>query len=827
MNHMLALAEIAAWQITSAPARAGELVAALPALQRGAVWKVKQIEELWDSILRQFPIGAFVVSPIDASRGRQKYKHEQAGLPPGTHHLLDGQQRATGIAIGFADVWRDEVPMDEVRATCWIDLGEAPNGRDVDFVVRVQTRAHPWGYGRSDPDSRLSQNRMRAAIKAFQAVNPGHHETRPEAFPLPLTWPWDSVAPIPLPILLAAIDAVNGDVAAATQLAWQRIQTLPLFNTASLLEQESGDGDMDPAIAAARTQLDTCRKNLIAAFTDDASDFAGRRRDLMSRLALILAPDSPYRIPILHLELGDWMSYAARQNDLATAASQVTDSPNKKDPVELLFVRINSSGTPLAGEELVYSLLKSAWVEAPDFIETLIHKPAGPARIAMLCIRLVMARQQRTNTTAGAVTNHYTFPTAPSVEEFRRLMRGQDRNSFQTGLRRYIEQEAAATFERAWSFLTDQAKPFALPRVVAAELAQKAPDVFFLLLAWLDRLTSLGTSADQMSPGQHRRTLGFLTAVAWFSYDKTKSMAMLWDALQAESDPAKCLDFFNRKHFARICRMNEHLQLHMIPLLSADDLELICKKRITGHKGCQDTISKRDSDIWKEWGWYESLVTPAATEFKSFYTRKIFPEKSGVDTREIDMSDSVRKACDHFLDGLWNCHPILLFAQRKWIASWFPNFNPALPEFMEDKNRPWDYDHIHPQSYLHGESGRSMHGMPQLIKDWHGSIGNLRAWPLEINRADGDTTPELKLDSVGGVEQRYGLVKHKDKLEASFVKEKDFPLWQQSLPHNSEKGYLKPASAHDARRALVTAIVGRFTSIYREWYQTLKLADLQ
>ncbi|WP_031599584.1 DUF262 domain-containing protein [Ferrovum myxofaciens] len=58
--HLLTLPEIAAWQIAYPPAKVGPIVATLPALQRGAVWKVKQIEELWDSILRRFPIGAFV-----------------------------------------------------------------------------------------------------------------------------------------------------------------------------------------------------------------------------------------------------------------------------------------------------------------------------------------------------------------------------------------------------------------------------------------------------------------------------------------------------------------------------------------------------------------------------------------------------------------------------------------------------------------------------------------------------------------------------------------------------------------------------------------------
>ncbi|MFC5460169.1 GmrSD restriction endonuclease domain-containing protein [Massilia niabensis] len=819
MNYMLSLAEIAAWQIASAPAQMGTMVAALPALQRGAVWKVKQIEELWDSMLRQFPIGAFIVSPIDAERGHQRFKLQQDGLPEASHHLLDGQQRATGIALGFADVWKGTATDSPVRSACWIDLGTAPSGRDVDFVARVQTQAHPWGYSRTDPDARLPQNKIRAAIKAFQAVNPEHHETRPEAFPLTLTWPWDSVAPVPLPMLLSALDAAGGDVPAAIKLAWDRVQTLPMFNATTLLDEQEA-GDEDSAIDTARGHLEACRNSITAAFLDELSPLGLRLHDLMSRLALLLASDTPYRIPVLHLELDETTSFTVRPQ-LPPGDS------SKKDPVELLFVRINSAGTPLGGEELVYSLLKSAWVEAPAFVETLVHKPAGPARIAMLCIRLVLARQQRLGPVSSSTSKRFAFPASLSVDEFRRLMRGHESASFQDGLRRYIKEEAAGTFEGAWQFLADSKNSFALPRVVAAELAQKAPDVFFLLLAWLDRLTELGSSADRQSAIQHRRTLGFLTAVAWFGLDKTKAVAMLWDTLQAETDAGKLLDFFNRRHFSQICRLDERLDLHMIPLVGADELDLICKKRITGYFGCQDTITRQDSRIWKDWGWYGSFVEPAAAELKTFYSAKLYPTKTSTDGSDIDVPESALTACDHFLGVLWNCHPILLFAQRKWLANWFPHFNPALPEFMEDKNRPWDYDHIHPQSYLRSEGGNALRGMPQVIKDWHGSIGNLRAWPLEINRSDSDSTPELKLDSVAPIERRYGLTQQKHKLEASFVEKDELVRWQESLPAHSDKWYLKAPGAHDERCALVRAIVGRFNRIYREWYQTLRLADLQ
>ena len=60
----------------------------LPAIQRGFVWKTSQIENLWDSIFRGYPVGSFLLS--------QKETHLE---------LFDGQQRATSIALGFYNPW--------------------------------------------------------------------------------------------------------------------------------------------------------------------------------------------------------------------------------------------------------------------------------------------------------------------------------------------------------------------------------------------------------------------------------------------------------------------------------------------------------------------------------------------------------------------------------------------------------------------------------------------------------------------------------------------------------------------------------------------------
>ena len=63
----------------------------LPVIQRGFVWKVSQIERLWDSIFRGYPIGAMMLSQVGEKL-----------------MLIDGQQRATSIALGFYDPWEEE-----------------------------------------------------------------------------------------------------------------------------------------------------------------------------------------------------------------------------------------------------------------------------------------------------------------------------------------------------------------------------------------------------------------------------------------------------------------------------------------------------------------------------------------------------------------------------------------------------------------------------------------------------------------------------------------------------------------------------------------------
>ena len=105
--------DIAKWQVELEEKISEEQTGGiqLPTLQRGFVWQPHQMEALWDSILRGYPIGSLLMSK----------DHK------GTKFLLDGQQRCTTIALGFKN------PLESVRKSLlnikeenipaiWVDL---------------------------------------------------------------------------------------------------------------------------------------------------------------------------------------------------------------------------------------------------------------------------------------------------------------------------------------------------------------------------------------------------------------------------------------------------------------------------------------------------------------------------------------------------------------------------------------------------------------------------------------------------------------------------------------------------------------------------------
>ena len=164
----------------------------IPAIQRGLVWKPYQVELLWDSILRQFPIGAFTLSHL---------RTESTDI----YNLIDGQQRWNAVALGYGTLSNEDCIL-------WFDLKPDEKVWDSSnttrkYIIRATTKAHPWGYKANDECTTLNTAQKRAALQEF-GVDDNEYEgtiSLAEAYPI------ESGLPIPLCWMIAAGEEYSED----------------------------------------------------------------------------------------------------------------------------------------------------------------------------------------------------------------------------------------------------------------------------------------------------------------------------------------------------------------------------------------------------------------------------------------------------------------------------------------------------------------------------------------------------------------------------------------------------------------------------------------
>ena len=160
----------------------------LPDVQRGLVWNAKQIELLWDSIMRGYPIGALII----------------VALSKENKELYDGQQRVNAIARGFDYISLTKKDV-KPNSILWLDLKfEADNSKQYGF--RVTTSAHPWGY-REDGEV-LSVNSKRATMpNEYKPDSNNENQTYiPKSeWDIRRFRPYSSTLPIPFAVVTKAL----------------------------------------------------------------------------------------------------------------------------------------------------------------------------------------------------------------------------------------------------------------------------------------------------------------------------------------------------------------------------------------------------------------------------------------------------------------------------------------------------------------------------------------------------------------------------------------------------------------------------------------------
>ena len=559
----LSLSEVASWQFKELAANKPEIIAGIPSLQRGAVWSARQVELVWDSILRGFPIGALVVCKKLPEQGTRSGIHG-SGWPEEDvqHHLLDGQQRCNAIALGFVDATKAS-GADVVPATLWIDLSpDLLKGSTRQFLLRMLTTAHPWGYTADDTADFIGVAAIRQAVEEYGSGK------RPE---ITASWPHMSRVPIPFAWLTRA---VFGNSLSQRSL-WSEV-------------------------------LHHCREFKGRRWADEASELILKHldqttpnRDLL-RIEKALRNASQFRMVALQVPQ-ETLNEQSRQEE-ADEVSEA-DGSNRIYNVEHLFQRLNGEGTELRGEELLFSMIKAYWPNIEQSFDCIKddhgnhYLPMPQSRLATLSARAAMI----------GFDGKDHLPSPFSIRSIRALALAtkDEARAQRTQLEQYLgiahikakacvqESDLHSNLRQIDDWLlydTSSTGDYGLPPVLRASLAQEAPDVFLLLLHLAQRVRNESVSNNETTM-LRKSILGLVTALHWFG----ENLGMAAERLYAHFSGTK----LSPECFAGV--LGQLMQVstggrEVVPLVSPAELDRLVPKAKT-----------EDEDL-AEWSFWTRII---------------------------------------------------------------------------------------------------------------------------------------------------------------------------------------------------------------------------
>lgn len=452
------LRDIAQWNRPNA-------LVSVPSLQRGLVWRPKQIELLWDSLMRGIPIGSFVIcKAIDEQRKTSDDKAQ--------YQLLDGQQRANAIALGFND-W-NSIEKDSKQSILWLDLDTNPENIPSDssrnFLFRVTTPAHPWGYTKNDAEGYLGAAKIRTFLKDKLDLDTSSLKYKR---PLPCELaPIDATCPVPVSLLISSMNS-NGELD----------KNLLLDNL---------------------NNLSKCKciwtENAKEAICEQKFDLSLISEGLRTALnSTILAINTPAKL----------LEPSRLENQSDNSRSNITN-------IEHLFQRLNQQGTRLDGEELIYSLIKAYWPEITTSIDRIAQNRMACSRLINLAFRLILTE------------NSGTFSAPLSISTIRRLAKDTEKEELREEIIAFINEKLDTVCQTVDAILGMKPQSsWGLPPVLYSEIAHQHQDLYLTVM--------LTAKKYQELPEDFCRTLtGLITYAAWFGNDQRTIASILYKNLNQQ-----------------------------------------------------------------------------------------------------------------------------------------------------------------------------------------------------------------------------------------------------------------------------------------------------
>jgi hypothetical protein len=749
MEEPLSLKTIASWQLNDTSE------VKLPSMQRGFVWKPAKIEALWDSLLRKFPIGSFLFSKSGDD-----------------YLLMDGQQRATSIALGFfnpfsgkMNPWSIKEPSAASKTAeedaighlpvVWIDIKPSKKPSRHQYLIRVVTRSHPWGYQSINPDTRLDVADRKKALEILKKDKRNEGKEKYTQFSNKTYFPFDASYPLPLCFFFEAAETNNSNAKEAADAVTAMCEEhIPKHITVKAQSFKEKIKDRESFIDMLRGDL-----------RDDLEEICRR---------------------VIEINENTKIKYDVLDEDVLYAEDNIGDD-GTEDPT--LFVRINSGGIELGGDELIYSIYKAMFPKSKDLVEKIGMNYIPPTQIISIASRIALSD---VDSVFHPKMNVPTFQSNINRKRFKKKLTELIGDDERQGLLK-------VPFEKAVDILSlngalkgldaSDETGKRMPPVIVKLFIKDFPDLFLLLIYWLKQNDSVELSNDEK-----KSIVARLLVLSWFTFDKTKKAV---EKTVKEMWPdAKERDFFEKPLKDYFLLTNDKGN-EKNPLLTPPIPPDLLKK----YYSCKTVKNHFLNDKGDQW---DLLSSNEGKEINRVLGQI---NKKGND-------DWKNKVFKNAINSIWDCRPMVLLAQREYINTCFKDFNQL--EDLDDTNAPWDWDHIYPDSWVYNAKK-----LPPIIKSWNDCIGNLRALDLEKNRSLQDKSPFKRLSDY----ENEGIIINDRRISFVFeqdddVYSDDWSYWQKIINREIQKGPKKDILNH------YYAVVTRMLNIYRRWWNDFEIGKV-
>jgi len=680
----LNLEDVANWQVAPAKISPDSIRAEIPAFQRGLVWNPAQVEVLWDSLLRQIPIGALSLLPV---KGAERYSRDKS-IADGAYWILDGQQRANAIALGFR-------PFGDGTDILWIDLKpqeELRRRSNRKYFFYLTTASRPWGSVISDASGenrsgKVSPSDCREAMTYLKRDEDCY--AKPDARD---QWPVCAGLPIPFSVFRDFAQQDKGilDYLESSKGTYVGV---PWFENYCKAVQNLGEQ----------------RENIVEIAAEIKAAF---ERAKETPVMALVAPSS------LSIEDG---------------RTKTDDDLERDSEIAVYFTRLNRGGTMPSGEDLNYSILKAA---NPDLasIDQFSKNRMHPARMARYAMQFY--KSQAKKKMVGSVSRRDAYQL------------GRD-SEFAAGLDDF---KNAVEKVDDW-LLYRGGDDEGVPAFVRTQIAWGSPNLYLFLMLFARSSVDIG-----------RNTVIALTTL------------LLWFGKDGQLDFDTCLQRLAGSTYNTI----EILREWLFAQINSPQGRLALPPPVEAFNELSALLSSEDRPSL---GQIEKSWTPAG--FETQFNEVWYWDRS------------VGRG-------------IVLYACRRYLRDVFSDYDPASAVWNED-NRPWDYDHVVPRSWLVSRKpyGKSYAQYHQLVYEFINCIGNIVPLPFSMNRSKHDSSPGDNY--MGSVERRREVL-----IPEESVSEKVFT---QELGGKLEGD---PALAY----AFARISSRRMAALYGEWAGMSALQDL-